>query len=294
MKYRVTHTTEYGYDEIVPLGHNVLRLQPRDHDRQRRIASDLSINPMPASRRERIDFFGNHALWISVQEPHSRLEIVARSEVEVSPRGEYPEPIFHLSWQDVPAMLAGNANPELQFARQFTFESTYVPINEELAEYARPSFPLGKPLLPCVVDITRRIQAEFAFIPGVTTVGTPVLEVLHQRKGVCQDFAHLQIACLRSLGLAARYVSGYIVTRPPPGQPRLRGADMSHAWVSVVIPDIGWVDCDPTNGSLPSDEHITLGWARDYEDIVPVRGVITSSHHHTLQVAVDVEPVKAP
>jgi transglutaminase-like putative cysteine protease len=173
------------------------------------------------------------------------------------------------------------------------FDSPHVTTGAELADFARPSFAPGRPMLECVTEFTKRIHKEFTFDKAVTTIGTPVLEVLQHKHGVCQDFAHLQIACLRSLGLAARYVSGYLVTQPPPGQPRLVGTDASHAWVSVFFPDYGWIDFDPTNGILPSAEHITLGWARDYSDLSPVRGVVVGGSRHALRVSVDVEPIGA-
>ena len=189
---------------------------------------------------------------------------------------------------------AAAAKREVQGARQFTFDSTYVASSPELADYARPSFAAGRSLLDCATDLTQRIFADFTFDSGATVIGTPVLDVLHHRHGVCQDFAHLEIGCLRSLGLAARYVSGYLVTKPPPGRPRLVGADTSHAWLSAYFPDYGWIDFDPTNGVIPSAEHITLAWARDYDDLSPVRGGWSvGGHRHSLAVSVDVEPVAA-
>ena len=204
---------------------------------------------------------------------------------------EPPTGLWWPAWEQVAANLRDRRSPPVLDARQFTFDSTYVTAHAELADYARPSFAPGRSLLDCVTELTQRIFAEFTFDGGATTIGTPVLDVLHHRHGVCQDFAHLQIGCLRSLGLAARYVSGYLVTKPPPGRPRLVGADTSHAWVSVYFPDYGWIDFDPTNGVIPSDEHITVGWARDYDDVSPVRGVVVGGRRHSLSVSVDVEPM---
>lgn len=290
MRYRVTHRTEYVYGESVPLSHNIARLRPRDTALQTCHNCRLSISPAPAARRDRIDFFGNHVTWICVQEPHPRLRVEARSEVEVTqpalPAGAVGPP-----WDETSRFLATHLDPANIEARQYTYDSPFVARHPELAEYARPSFPAGQPLLTCLIDLMERIHKEFTFDSGATTVGTPVLDVLRHRHGVCQDFAHVQIGCLRSLGLPARYVSGYLVTRPPPGMPRLVGCDASHAWLSAYIPELGWVDFDPTNGLLPSGEHITLGWARDYDDISPVKGVIIGGHRHALRFAVDVEPL---
>jgi transglutaminase-like putative cysteine protease len=196
-----------------------------------------------------------------------------------------------MSWDQVAGLLESRHDPVTLDVRQYCFDSPYVPINAELAEYARPSFEPGRPLFDAALDLTRRIHAEFTFDSTATTVSTPVLDVLHHRRGVCQDFAHLQLACLRSLGLPARYVSGYLLTKPPPGGKKLAGADASHAWVATFLPDFGWLELDPTNGLIPSDQHVTLGWARDYDDLAPVKGVIVGGHKHSLKVSVDVQPV---
>jgi len=291
MKYRVLHRTRYRYAELVPLCHNVIHIRPRDTARQSCLACRVDVTPTPAARRDRRDFYGNHMTWLSIQESHQSLTIQARSEVDVAP--------FRLPadggprWEAVADAVAAPAGAEAVDAAQYAFASPYVPRAAELADYARPSFPPGRPLLDAVRDLTTRIYREFKFKARSTTIGTPVLEVLKHRHGVCQDFAHLQIACLRSLNLAARYVSGYVLTRPPPGKPRLVGADASHAWLSAYCPGHGWVDFDPTNGSVPSDEHVTLGWARDYDDIGPVKGVLVGGHSHDLSVSVDVAPLPA-
>lgn len=290
MKYRVTHITEYYYGDTVPLGHNVVHLKPRATERQAVLSHTLNVLPNPVTRSERSDFFGNEVTWFGIQEPHDRLKIVARSLVQVR-SSEVPTGLWSPAWDEVRRMLAGR-RPGLLEAQQFSYDSPFIPRDPALAEYARPSFPPGRPLLDGVLELTQRIFAEFKFDSGVTTIGTPVLEVLQHRHGVCQDFAHLQIGCLRSLGLAARYVSGYLVTKPPPGRPRLVGADTSHAWVAAYIPDFGWIDFDPTNGVVPTLGHITLGRARDYGDLSPVRGVVVGGRRHSLHVSVDVEPVE--
>jgi transglutaminase-like putative cysteine protease len=193
----------------------------------------------------------------------------------------------------VPALLTSRNNRDFLAAREYTFDSPMIPRSSELADYARPSFAPGAPLVECAVNLTRRIFKDFKFDKDTTTIGTPILQVLAQRSGVCQDFAQLEIGCLRSLGLPARYVSGYVVTKPPPEQERLVGADASHAWVSVFVPEHGWFDLDPTNGTIPNGEHITIAWARDYSDIVPIKGVVTGGQRHSLFYSVDVAPVEA-
>jgi transglutaminase-like putative cysteine protease len=290
VKYRITHQTEYFYGERVPLSHNVIRMRPRETPSQTCDRHVMGIFPTPAERRERVDFFGNNITWLSIQEPHDSLKIDVASEVEVT-AGQPPPDLNGPPWETVPDYFHSRHDPIVLHAREYTLDSTSIVKSEEFAEYARPSFPAGAPLLPSILHLTQRIWHEFTFDTGVTTVGTPVLDVLRHRHGVCQDFAHLQIACLRSLGLAARYVSGYVVTHPPRGQPRLVGADASHAWVAAYIPDYGWVDFDPTNGVIPNGEHITIGWGRDYDDISPVEGIITGGHRHTLSFSVDVETI---
>lgn len=292
MRYKVVHCTEYYYGDTVPFCHNIVHLRPRQTDRQAVTSHALRITPSATARNERTDFFGNPVTWFALQEPHTSLKIVARSEVGVT-SFEPSTGLWWPAWEQAVAALRERRSPPVLDARQFIYDSNYVAAHPELADYARPSFAPGRSLLDCVTELTQRIYADFTFDGGATVVGTPVLDVLHHKHGVCQDFAHLQIGCLRSLGLAARYVSGYLVTKPPPGRPRLVGADTSHAWVSVYFPDYGWIDFDPTNGLLPSSQHITLGWARDYDDISPVRGVVRGGHRHSLVVSVDVEPMTA-
>jgi transglutaminase-like putative cysteine protease len=289
VKYRVTHVTQYFYGELVPLCHNLVRLRPRDTAWQTCLSHDLAVEPMPAGRRERIDFFGNHVTWVALQQAHKGLKIRACSEVDVNERpaaGDAPS----MAWDEVPNWLASRLDADSLEARQFTFDSPHVPRDRQLADYARPSFPAGAPLFKCLVEFNERINKEFTFDSTATTVSTPVLDVLSRRRGVCQDFAHLAIGCLRSLGLPARYVSGYVATKPPPGKPRLAGADASHAWISVFIPQRGWVDFDPTNALIPSGGHVTIAFARDYGDVSPVKGVMIGGDWHSLSYSVDVEP----
>jgi len=290
--YDISHTTVFDYAQPVSVSHQLLRLTPRQHGRQRVLRSALIIEPAPATRTSRRDYFGNEVTHITVQEPHERLVIRAGSRVEVDP----PNPSFldfGVSWEDVANELRTLGQLDAIAASQFCFASPYVDVDERAFEYGARSFPAGAGLISSVLDLTARIHSEFVYEGGVTDVFTPVAEVLEKRKGVCQDFAHLQIACLRSLGLAARYVSGYLLTRPPEGRERLVGADASHAWLSVWCPPIGWIDVDPTNNVLPKDEHISLGWGRDYGDVSPTTGVIVGGGAHSVSVGVDVARVSA-
>ena len=293
MKYRITHSTTYEYGDAVSLSHNIARLRPRNNGAQQIcLEHHLSVLPAPSDRSDSLDYFGNHISYFSLQEPHNQLKITARSEVEISPAVR-PDFSVGSPWETVREGLLASADPATRAAREFTFDSPYVIRSTELATYALASFAPGRPFLECLLDVTERIHREFEFLPGATKVGTPVADILRMRKGVCQDFAHLELGCLRSIGFAARYVSGYLVTTPPPGSSRLQGADVSHAWIGVFAPGLGWIDFDPTNGLMPSDSHITVGWARDYDDIGPVRGVIVGGRHQHLDVSVDVAPANS-
>ena len=291
MKFRVLHTTRYEYEESIPLSHNVVRLRPRDFNLQTCLSHELQVIPAPGVKTVGLDYFENLTAWFSIQESHTSLRIDAESHVQVE-ASPFPNLSDGPSWEQVLRILPAAPDAQTLAARQFTFESRHVPLLSELAGYARVSFTAGAPFLECVLDLTERIYNEFHFLPGSTTVGTPVVNVLHSRQGVCQDFAHLQIGCLRSMGFAARYVSGYVATHPPPGQPRLTGADASHAWVSVYAPGFGWLDFDPTNGIMPSDAHITIAWGRDYDDAGPAKGVLIGGRHHSMDIAVDVISVE--
>jgi len=300
MKYRVIHTTEFSYDAQVGLCHNEARLQPHELPYQKVLASALQIDPVPYDYYERLDCFGNRTCYFSIQQPHDQLVVTATSEVEVlapelldnaaSRAGE--SSLFdngeNQSWESVRERLRRDRCAEVIEACQFVFDSPMVTVEELLAEYARPSFPPGKPLEDAVHDLMQRIYREFKYDPEFSTLATPLQEVMEHRSGVCQDFAHLAIGCLRSQGLAARYVSGYIETEPPAGKERLVGADASHAWCSVYAPDRGWLDFDPTNNQIPGERHITLAWGRDYTDVTPLKGVVFGGGKHTLRVAVDV------
>ena len=287
MRYRVTHETIYTYEELVSICHNELRIEPRDTGLQRRLDTALRIEPAPRATSSELDYFGNPTHFFTVEEPHHRMVLHAQSELELeAPSAEQPET---LAWESLRDRVREDRSPDALAAFEMTFGSPLVPLAREFEAYARPCFPRGAELVPCVVELTHRIHTDFAYRPGATSVTTPVREVLLAREGVCQDFAHVQLACLRALGLPARYVSGYLHTRPAPGRQRLVGADASHAWVSVYCGDAGWIDVDPTNDLLVSDQHLTLAWGRDYGDVSPIKGVILGSGGHTVDVGVDVE-----
>lgn len=282
MRYDVTHTTEYDYSESVAVAHHVARLKPRDLPHQECVHHELAIAPAPAVTSTHEDYFGNLVTILALQGAHTNLVIRARSTVTVT-APYLPPP------GDTPPWEAATDRAQLPFeAVEFVFDSTSSRSQFIVEAFARASFPEGRPLLEGVVDLTARIHDEFTFDPKATTVATPLTEVFASRRGVCQDFARLEIACLRSLGIPARYISGYMETVPPPGTPRLVGADASHAWLSVYCPGIGWIPVDPTNNLLPSDTHVTVAWGRDYNDVSPIRGVILGGGAHALQVHVDV------
>ena len=290
MIYKILHRTTYRYKYPVSVGNHVACLKPRSLAQQRLSDSVLHIQPAPAIRTERLDYFGNLLCFFTIQEPHKELVVEARSEVtvEADSRNSWRSP---LPWEEAVSSLTADQSPEGLEAYQFGFDSPRVRIRPEFAAYARQSFTLRRPIVESLLDLTERIYKDFRFDSKVTNVRTPTEEVFKRRRGVCQDFAHLQIACLRSLGLAARYVSGYLRTYPPAGKPRLVGADASHAWVSAYVPGGGWLDLDPTNNLVPSYEHVTLAWGRDYSDVSPLRGLILGGGSHALKVSVDLEPL---
>ncbi|MDR3636942.1 MAG: transglutaminase family protein [Isosphaeraceae bacterium] len=289
MIYHVTHETSYAYSSTVSMSHNIVHLAARSYARQTRLRHDLQVSVSPAVSAAQTDYFGNLMTFMTVQEPHRRLHLRAVNEVNVHP--EPPPAAEHtMPWDTARDVLRSERSPEMLDAYEFAFDSPSVRCTPELADYAAPSFAPGRPLLDSVLDLTNRIHTEFRYDPNATTTATPLSEVLELRRGVCQDFAHLEIGCLRSLGLAARYVSGYLLTSPPPGRPRLIGADASHAWIAVYLPQHGWIEVDPTNNLLPDDKHIVLAWGRDYDDVSPIKGVILGGGHHSVAVAVNVVP----
>ncbi len=289
MRYHLLHRTEYQYDSIVSRSQHVLHLQPRVTEWQRVLAYELSVEPVAESSSTHVDFFGNIVNSMAVGTPHTKLSILARSEVEATAR-TYPHPQETPPWEQVRDLCPAAWTEAGAAPGEFLGDSPIVTATPAIRAWAAQSFTPGRPLLAGVLDLTGRIHRRFQFDPKATTVATPVVEAFRQRRGVCQDFAHLGLACLRSLGLAARYVSGYLETVPPPGRARLAGADASHAWFAVWCPGLGWIDADPTNNLLPSFRHLTVGWGRDFSDVSPVRGVASGGGEHQLSVAVDVEP----
>jgi transglutaminase-like putative cysteine protease len=287
MKYRITHKTAYRYSEPASLSQNELFLHPRETDTQRVVQSRLTIVPEPQYLHRRRDYFGNIAQVFMVQQPHNELSMTAASSVETR-QPAVPPPAGTPPWESVAQRLAAPADAAELAACQFVFASPLAAAAPGVLVYGQPSFPPGRPVLAGAMDLIERIYTEFSYDKSATTVDTTVDQVLAKRKGVCQDFAHLAIGCLRALGLAARYVSGYLETKPPPGKPKLIGADASHAWISVFVPDAGWVDLDPTNNLIAGENHITLAWGRDYGDVTPVKGVVMGGGVHTLSVLLDV------
>lgn len=290
MTYRILHETIYHYPEDVSLSHNLVHLTARTGTGQTRLRGELRLSVTPAVLTSRTDYFGNTVTDFTLHEPHRQLRVTAINDVRVHPEPA-PDPTMTSPWDDVRDATRRGRDPATLNAYSFAFDSPCVRAEAGLAAFAAPSFPPGCPILEAVLDLSHRIHTGFAFDATATTVSTPLLEVLTLGRGVCQDFAHLMIGALRSLGLAARYVSGYLRTNPPPGHPRLVGADVSHAWVSVYCPPHGWIDVDPTNDVIPAGEHVTLAWGRDYDDVSPIKGVILGGGRHDLTVSVDVIPL---
>jgi transglutaminase-like putative cysteine protease len=290
--YDISHRTTYRYSIPVSFSHHLLHVTPRPCPRQTCERTMLVISPNPARHTAAIDFFGNPTTYVTIQEQHRELVIHAKSVLSVEPAPAYA-PESTAAWETIFSGLAHGLSPVRFEVLQYCFESPYAPFDAAIARYARVSFPAGRPVLAGALDLTRRIHEEFTYDPSATTVSTPVGVVFRNRYGVCQDFAHLQIAALRALRLPARYVSGYLLTRPPDGRERLVGSDASHAWISIWCPEQEWVDLDPTNDLLVSDEHITLAWGRDYGDVSPVRGAIFGGGTHSVHVGVDVIPLDA-
>lgn len=328
MNYQITHKTHYTYSGTANLSYNEARLTPRRFARhpykhytpngvlsawghlQQVHGSRFVVEPQPTSYREREDFFGNTVCHFAIQRPHQTLTVTATSQVEVQRDNTAARELYeNMAWEAVREQLHTSMHPEILETRQYVLDSPMIPTRlQELREYATPSFAQGTPLREAVRALTARLYTDFTYEPGWTTVATPLTEVLAHRRGVCQDFAHLGIGCLRAMGLAARYVSGYIETVPPLGQERLVGADASHAWFSVYFPDVArlesrptgdalehvstascgeWLDFDPTNNQEPGEQHITVAWGRDYSDVTLLKGVVFGSGTHELSVSVD-------
>lgn len=293
--YAVVHDTRYDYAHPVSLSRQVLHLSPREFPGQRVVAHTLEVLPEGEPLGTSTDAFGNLVHAFCIERDHDSLFVRAASCVEVRPR-VVPAGAELISWESVRDRLSYSAakkpSAEVLEALRYAFESPRVRNKRELAAFAADCFPPGGTLLDGALALMKKIHAEMTFDPKATNVSTPVMEAFERRRGVCQDYAHLMLSCLRSLGLAARYVSGYLLTRPPEGRRRLVGADASHAWVSVYFPGFGWIDMDPTNDMLPSLEHVTVAWGRDYDDVIPLRGVLLGGGEHELSIAVTVAPIE--
>ena len=291
-RYRVTHETRYAYSSKATSAHQLAHLKPRDTPWQRLKYHSIEIEPRPVERAESVDYFGNGIVRLMIDAPHDVLSVVAQSLVEIeahAPAAGAASP----AWEEVLASpYAPGPQMDLDLdLEQYRVASPMVPLLQESIDYARPSFSPGRPWLAAMLDLTCRIHADFIYDPKATTVTTQVREVLEHRRGVCQEFAHLMLSCLRSLGLPARYVSGYVLNHVPPGKTRLSGADASHAWVAAHCPQLGWVAFDPTNGKLADLEFVTLGWGREFSDVTPLCGVVLGGARQKLSVVVDVQPL---
>ncbi|ALG68268.1 transglutaminase family protein [Beggiatoa leptomitoformis] len=296
MKYRVTHKTLYSYNAPVSLCHNEAHLAPRSSLYQTCSKSKLSVKPTPAVQYEHVDYFGNSVSYFAIQSPHKVLTVTAVSEIDINQQPFELETARNSPpWETVRDLLQDRQILQAATieAREYLLDSPFVTVHHLLKAFAEVSFFPNRPILEACLDLMHRVFTEFKYDPNFTTIVTPILEVLEHKRGVCQDFAHLMIGCLRSLGLAARYVSGYLETLPPPGQVKLQGSDASHAWLAVYVPELGWIDFDPTNDQIPINQHITTAWGRDYSDVTPLKGVIFGGGDHMLTVAVDVEKIEA-
>jgi len=289
MEYFVRHRTTYRYLQDVSYSCHLAHLRPRETTNQHVFVSEVTLNPTPSSRAKRPDYFGNECEWFTLDQPHALLEVLAESRVRVGP---HPPRDVRLSetHETVRGRLEEASDAEARNAVQFIFDSPLTAFSSDVAAYAVKSFPPGQKLLVGALDLMNRIHEEFRYDTTVTDATTPVDRVFEMRAGVCQDLAHVGIAAMRSLGLPARYVSGYLLTQPPPGMTRMLGADASHAWFSVWAPPLGWIDLDPTNDVVVGEGHVTAGYGRDYADVAPLNGIILGGHDHVIEVGVDVIP----
>ena len=297
MRLHVTHETRYDYAPPVETAQHLAHLKPLVTPSQRLVSHALVIEPAPAQRSESPDVYGNTRAFFALESTHDELRVVAESVVETLPPQLSPAVARQLPWEQVRERFRYRKGSTFDPASEFGFPSPYVPRHDDFAAYARPSFVAARPTFDVAMDLTQRIYRDFQYDADSTEINTPAVEALAQRKGVCQDFAHIMIACFRTMGLPARYVSGYLLTQPAPGKARLVGADASHAWVQVYLPGDDdrrgdWADFDPTNGRQPGEDYVTLAIGRDYSDVSPMRGVLHGGARHTLHVGVTVQPVE--
>ena len=288
--YHVLHQTHYRYADEVVSSHNEAHLLPRDLATQTPSKVQLRIDPAPDTVRWHKDYFGNDVVLFNLRMAHRELTIRTESDVALAPARKL-EPARSVPWEEVASLVRSARTPEALEAYEYVFDSPFVAASEALAAYARPSFAARRPLAQAVLDFAHRIHEEFRYDPEATTLETPVEAALRERHGVCQDFAHVMIGGLRSLGLPARYVSGYLKSRSEKPEGELIGSEASHAWVAAWCPSLGWFQVDPTNDLVPSDRHIVLAWGRDYDDVSPVKGVTLGGGSHTVEVTVQVKPV---
>ena len=296
MRYQVIHATEYRYISFVQTARHQFHLTPRRTSWQSVQSGKISVAPLPGTQTSGVDAFGNEVTRIELTTPHNHLKVVSECELTVAPRPWSDRLDAPVTWEATFNALdyqAQSLDQNLLAALMMRFESPGVRVKRELEAYAVRSFSAGRPLIDACRDLMQRIYQEFTYDPSATEVGTSVMEIFHNRRGVCQDFAHFMIGCLRAMGLAARYVSGYLRTEPPEGQPRLIGADASHAWVAVFVPAVGWVEFDPTNNCFADARYLVLGWGRDFGDVSPIKGVIQGGGDHELVVGVTVIPLEA-
>lgn len=293
MIFNVKHTTKYEYNAPVIYCHNIATLRPRESKGQQLLDYKIQITPQPAEISERIDFFGNYITRFSIQTEHIELKVTTKSKI-VRNYAQFQDSFFSEACRgitlDQTLLALRSTDPDILDARQYILESIFIGrADDNIRDYAEVSFKRNRSVFDAAFELMQRIYTDFQFVSGFTSISTPVAEVMKEKKGVCQDFAQIAIACIRSVGLPARYVSGYIETVPPKGKEKLVGADASHAWFSIFIPGFGWVDFDPTNNLIPMDQHIVVGWGRDYYDVPPLKGVVYGSGKSKLKVAVDIQ-----
>ncbi len=293
MIFEVSHKTVYHYASPVAQSHHLVHLSPRAHERQRVIRQNIVITPTPALRTDFTDYFGNPASAVAIENSHAELLIHSRILIDVSAPPKV-DLVASAPWEIVARQVSSAQGPYDLDVVQYVPPSHHTPACPALLAFAEPSFAPGRPALECAMDLSTRIHRDFAYDGSATDVATTISDILRIKRGVCQDFVHLMLGAVRIMGLPARYVSGYLLTRAPPGKPKLIGSDASHAWASIWAPDIGWVDFDPTNNIIPRDEHITIAFGRDFQDVSPVTGVLLGGGAHRVDVAVDVAPVLSP